>query len=242
MFEPFYNILSKKFSPINILEAQIIPDAILSNFIEKTDDTYLIFTSIKAASKEKIKKASNIIAYGDKDINNRNLLVVNPFFYTTDMLEIMNHDFSSVLFISSIFVFFILLITMRNLGKAIIAFLPMGMSWYIVLGVMAIFGVKFNLINIVISTFIFGMGVDYSIFVMDGLMHPEREQLLKYHRSAIFFSAVVLIIAVTSLMFAKHPAISSIGLSTLAGMISTIVITFTLQPYLYNKFYNKKSC
>ena len=53
---------------------------------------------------------------------------------------------------------------------------------------------------------------------------------------AFAFSAVMLILAVSSLLFAVHPAISSIGLSTLAGMISTIVITFTLQPYLFYKW------
>lgn len=99
---------------------------------------------------------------------------------------------------------------------------------------------EFNLINIVVSTFIFGMGVDYSIFVMDGLVHQtdnnaekRDEELIVYHKSAIFFSACILIIAVVALMFAVHPAVASIGFSTLVGMISTIMITFVLQPCLY---------
>jgi predicted RND superfamily exporter protein len=34
-------------------------------------------------------------------------------------------------------------------------------------------------------------------------------------------------------MFAKHPALSSIGVATLIGMTSTILITYTLQPFLF---------
>ena len=99
-------------------------------------------------------------------------------------------------------------------------------------------GLEFNLINIVISTFIFGIGVDYSIFVMDGMLGKDNPKLLTYHKTAIFFSAVVLILSIASLMFATHPAISSIGLSTLIGMASTIAITYTLEPFLFNLYKN----
>jgi len=36
-------------------------------------------------------------------------------------------------------------------------------------------------------------------------------------------------------MFASHPAIQSIGLSTFIGMTSTILITYTLQPFLFRQ-------
>jgi hypothetical protein len=36
-------------------------------------------------------------------------------------------------------------------------------------GIMNILGIRFNIINIIISAFIFGLGDDYSLFIMDGL-------------------------------------------------------------------------
>ena len=112
----------------------------------------------------------------------------------------------------------------------------MALSWYAVNGLMAIFGLEFNLINIVIATFIFGIGVDYSIFVTNGLIDQARGQgntLLTYHKTAIFLSAVVLIVVTGSLIFASHPAINSIGTTTLIGMSATLLITYTLQPALF---------
>ena len=50
---------------------------------------------------------------------------------------------------------------------------------------------------------------------------------------AIFFSAAILVIVVASLLFALHPAIRSIGLITLIGMASTILITYSLQPWIF---------
>ena len=103
---------------------------------------------------------------------------------------------------------------------------------------MALLGIEFNLINIVISTFIFGIGVDYSIFVMQGLLDKARGgdgSLLLYHKSAIFFSAVVLVVVVVALLFAVHPAVRSVGVSTLIGMVSTILFTYTLQPFVFRQ-------
>ena len=151
----------------------------------------------------------------------------------------MQSDFNRILGISSIFVFIVLLISLRNLFLSVIAFMPMGLSWYIVLAVMAAAGIPFNLINIVVSSFIFGIGVDYSIFVMDGLLarakNPEADdRILRYHKTAILLSAIVLIICMASLLFAVHPAISSIGVAALVGMMSTLLITYCAEPFLFN--------
>jgi hypothetical protein len=152
------------------------------------------------------------------------------------MVDMVRDDFNIILGISSLFVLIVLLLAYRNITLSALSFLPMGLSWYIVLGLMAIFGIKFNLINIIISSFIFGIGVDYSIFIMDGLLarFRTREPLLVYHKTAIFFSAIILIIVISSLLFAVHPAISSIGVATLIGMGATIVIAYSLQPFLFS--------
>jgi predicted RND superfamily exporter protein len=157
-------------------------------------------------------------------------------YYTNDMVSIVHDDFSVAMIISSVFVLLVLLLSFRNFWIALLAFLPMFLSWYVVQGAMALLGIKFNLINIVISTFVFGIGVDYSIFVMRGLLAEARGEgsdLLDYHKAAIVFSAFVLVVVVLSLLFAVHPAISSIGVCTLIGMASTILITYTLQPFVF---------
>ncbi len=233
MFAPFFELTEGTFQFNSIVDAGIVPEGLMANMVEENEGTYLIFTSIQTEP-EKMKEASNKLVKETEGIPANAIIVADPFFYTQNMVELLNDDFNTVLAISSILVLIVLLLSFRNIPIALIAFLPMSMSWYIVLGIMGAFGLQFNLINIVISTFIFGIGVDYSIFVMDGLLGKGNPNLLTYHKTAIFFSAVVLIIGIASLMFATHPAISSIGLATLIGMGSTIIITYTLEPFLYN--------
>ena len=230
MFEPFYMMIESDYEAESLYEAEVLPESLVSNFIEEiTEGNFMVFTSVQLL--EENKKVVN-----DAVAAQPHAVVIDPFYYTNDMVKLLNDDFNTILGISSVFVFLVLLVSFRSIPVALIAFLPMGLSWYVVQGIMGIFGVQFNLINIIIATFIFGIGVDYSIFVMTGLIAKakgEDDNLLTYHKTAIFFSAFVLMVVTVALLFATHPAIHSIGISTLIGMSATILITYTLQPALF---------
>ena len=235
-FEPFFDMLTKEHAPVSLYASGVIPDALMSNLVEYTSDSmYLAFTSVQMPP-ERLKTVNDAVAA-------RHWLVIDPFYYTGDMVRILNDDFNMTLGVSSLFVFVILLAAFRKLSRALLAFLPMGLSWYVVLGVMGLTGHTFNLINIVISTFIFGVGVDYSIFVMDGLVadvQGNQNNLLTYHKTAIFFSAAVLMVSIAPLIFATHPAIQSVGFATLVGMSSTALITYTLPPFIFRLIRKKR--
>ena len=229
MFDPFFELVTKDYEPVSIYEAGVLPEGMMANLVEHSQGMYLVYTAVHLTV-ENQKEVHDILA------SQPNVIVIDPYYYTTNMVELMHKDFTTILGISSLLVLLVLFASLRSIPLALIAFLPMSMSWYIVLGVMAMLGLQFNLINIVISTFIFGIGVDYSIFVMEGLLSDVKAydpKLLMYHKTAIFLSAVVLIISISSLMFATHPALSSIGIATLIGMTSTIFTSYSLQPFLF---------
>ena len=229
IFVPFQAMVEADYEPGNLYEAEVVPEGLLCNFIEETDGKFLILNAAQM-SQEKEAGVSDIIAAMPHAV------VVDPLYYTGGMISLIHKDFNMALLISSIFVFVVLLLSFRDILISLLAFMPMFLSWYVVQGWMAILGLQFNMINIVISTFIFGIGVDYSIFVMKGLIEGQRQEgskLLEYHKVAIFFSALVLIIVMAAMLFAKHPTIVSIGECALIGMISTILSTYTLQPLIF---------
>lgn len=230
LFEPFFNLVQADYESGDLYASGIVPPGLLSNYIEQQESgRFMVFTDVSYAQEDQDPVWEAVTA-------NPNVIVLEPFFYCRDMVEIVHDDFSTTLWISSLFVLLVLLFSFRNIWIALIAFFPMFISWYVMQGYMAIFGLEFNLINIVISTFIYGIGVDYSIFVMEGLLREAREgesRTLNYHKVAIFYSALVLAIVTFSLIFARHPAIRSIGIITLIGMASTILITYSLQPFVF---------
>lgn len=228
-FGKFTGLITKNdFTPFSLYDSNVLPQSIKCNLIEHTDGKYLVLTPI-------LVKEENRKEVCDEITSHHHSVVIDPFYYTSDMLELIHEDFNVTFGISSIFVFLVLLIAYKSFILALISFLPMTISWYIVLGVMAVFNIQFNLINIIISSLIYGVGVDYSIFVMDGLLSDYRTKrnLLIFHKTAIVFSAMTLIITVTSLLFAHHPSIHSIGVSTLIGMSSAVLISYAILPFLF---------
>ena len=231
MFEPFREMMTGVLEPELLAEAGILPDNILCNLVEKVGDLYLVFEPV-SMNEEQLAEVNAVLTKVDGSI------VLDPFYYTTDLVELIHNDFNKILLISSIFVFVVLLLSFRRIILALIAFLPMFLSWYVVLGAMAITGQPFNLINIVVSSFIFGIGVDYSIFIMEGLLANARGQgnkLLTYHKTAITISATILTICMASLLFAVHPSMRSIGFASLVGMVTTIGLSYTIEPWLFRQ-------
>ena len=242
LFTPFAALCEADYAPESLYDSGALPESITSNFIERgKDGTYMIFTSA-------------LMAEGDKMAVNKAVdkvdgsLIVDPFFYTGNMVEIIHSDFNTILWISMAFVFIVLLLSFRSFAVSLIAFLPMTLSWYVVQGIMWLFGLKFNLINIIISSFIFGIGVDYSIFVMQGLLAAasgKDTEMLNYHKTAIGLSAMILIVVTGSLLFAVHPAIRSIGISSIIGMSASILLSYSIEPFLFRMilkipFYRKR--
>ena len=230
LFADFEQLIDNYYEAASLVESEVVPDNLLGNFIEcNADNQYMVFTDVPMNPEQKDVVTGALVA-------NPKTFVLEPFYYCKSMVELINEDFNIAVWFSALFVLIILLISFRNIITALLSFFPMVLSWFMVQGYMALLGLEFNLINIIISTFIFGVGVDYSIFITEGLLaqaRPGNKDILTWHKVAIFFSAAILVIVVASLLFALHPAIRSIGLITLIGMASTIMISYSLQPFVF---------
>lgn len=242
-FSPIIEFATADYEPDALYKASIIPEGYQSTLMEQSyNDEYLCFTSVRCKNDSIHSKESDYNRICEAIVSSPNLLVLDTYYYTTDTLIQLNDDFNVLQWVSMLFVLIVLFFSFHfNIKHTLLGFMPILSSWLIVLGAMVIFDVRFNLINIIISTFIFGIGVDYSIFVMNGLIGgKENSRLLGYHKTAIFFSAFILIVTVSSMLFAEHPAIKSVGFSTLVGMISAVVISYVVQPAIFRMINKNK--
>ena len=240
-FSTFFEAATRDYEPNSLYAAGLIPQGYQSTLMEQSyDGNYLCFTSVRCQNDSIRSSESDYIRICDAIASNPNLLVLDTYYYTTDTLLQMSSDFDVLQWLSMLFVFVVLLISFHfNIRHTLLGFMPILLSWLIVLGAMVLADVRFNLISIIISTFIFGIGVDYSIFVMDGLTGTDTRKL-SYHKTAILLSAVTLIVTVSSMLIAQHPAIKSVGFSTLVGMLSAVVLSYVLQPAVYRWLNRKK--
>jgi len=227
-FVSFYKLLDKQYSPI-------LPDSFnrnlnifLQNWVTKAPAMTMISATVKvnAGDLDKVtktfSKSDNIVIFDRNAISSR-------------FIDVIRSDFNLILLLSSLLVFFTLFLTYGRIELTLIAFLPMLLSWVWIVGIMGIFGLEFNIVNIIISAFIFGLGDDFSIFIMDGLLQEYKTgtKALTHHKTAIFLSAFTIILGFGSLMFAKHPALKSIALITIIGMFSVVFMAVTVEPFLF---------
>ncbi|MBK7763351.1 MAG: MMPL family transporter [Bacteroidetes bacterium] len=162
---------------------------------------------------------------------------------TTKFVACIKDDFYKILFLTSFIVFFTILISYGRIEIALISFLPMVITWVCILGLMGLFGIEFNIINIIISTLIFGLGDDYSIFITDGLLekYSYGKQKITSIKTSVYLSAITTIIGLGILIFAKHPALKSIAAVSVIGIASIILVSQTLQPLLFNFFIQNRA-
>ena len=111
----------------------------------------------------------------------------------------------------------------------------MAVSWLWILGIMALLGIQFNIINIILSTFIFGQGDDYTIFMTEGTVYEYKHHrpMLASYRRAIILSALIMFIGIGSLIIARHPALHSLAEVTIVGMFSVVLMAFVIPPMVF---------
>lgn len=235
-FISFETLLNKIFVPADSAETAKIRKTLLNDFITEMPDKTTVVTLLNVASEN--RKA----VYQAFD-NLPDATVLDKQYLTGKFVELINIDFTKIAFITSLLVFFTLLITYGRIELALMAFLPMAISWVWILGFMGLAGIKFNIINIIVSTLIFGLGDDYSIFIMDGLLQEYKtgKKNLSSFKSSILLSAITTITGLGVLIFAKHPALKSIALISIIGILCVVLVAQVLIPFLFDFLIRKRT-
>lgn len=148
----------------------------------------------------------------------------------------LSEDFNYIGIACSLIVFVFLWLSFGRIELAMISFLPMAVSWVWILGLMSLFGINFNIVNIILATFIFGQGDDYTIFMTEGCSHEYayRKPMLASYKNSIILSALIMFIGIGSLITARHPALQSLAEVTIIGMFSVVLMAYLIPPYLFN--------
>lgn len=230
-FNGFYTFLDKDFNTLKPEDYQQIPSMLLEDYITTEADFTTITTLIKV---EDDNEADVKNAF--KDIPNT--LVIDRQEMNETFLSNLKNDFNRLIIYCLVAVLCILLIFFRNFSLTLVTLIPIFITWFLTLGVMALFNIQFNIFNIIISTFIFGLGIDYSIFMTKGLLKKLQtgQKVMMGYKTSIILSVLSTILGIGVLVFAKHPALFSISIISVIGIFAAMITTFSIQPLLFRLF------
>lgn len=159
-----------------------------------------------------------------------------------NLVNALSDDFDYILYVCSIVVFFFLCLSFGRLELAVLAFLPLTVGWAWILGIMHLSAIKFNIVNIILATFIFGQGDDYTIFITEGLLYEYAygKKMLKNYRNSVILSGILMFIGIGTLIFAKHPAMKSLAEVAIIGMATVVFMACYLPPIVFGWLTKKK--
>ena len=235
-FNAFYKLLNTNFKPLKVVDYKVLKTIPTEDYITSKDG-FTTATSLVKVKKENVGQI--ITTFSDQP----NTLVIDRQQMNETFLGNLKNDFNSLVSYSFIAVLLILLIFYRSLSLTLVTIIPIALTWVVTIGIMGLCHIEFNIFNIIISTFIFGLGIDYSIFITNGLLHEYRtgETALKTYKTSIILSLITTILGVGVLIFAKHPALYTISLVSIIGILSAVIISFTIQPLIFKLFIGSRT-
>ena len=234
-FYRFYETLDKDYHSVSLTDYAKVKSFFIDEFISGTNSFYTASTLVKVANEERDAFVTEIKKYS-------NLVVIDRQETNETFLSGLKNNFERLVNFSFIAIFIILLLAFRRVELVIISMIPIFISLILTTGIMGMFGIEFNIINIIVCTLIFGIGVDYSIFMTTALQkeHTYGKTELPAYKTSILLSVTTTILGIGVLIFAHHPALKSIALIAIIGIFSAGLITLVLQPLVFNFFISNR--
>ncbi len=228
-FDNFKSLLNKKFAITDKQNLADIRKSFLDDFINEKPGHATVVTLVQTSRENKQKVYD---AFKDSP----NVTVVDKQYLTNKLVLIINSDFTQIAVMTSMLVLVVLWLTYGRIELTLVSFFPMFISWLWIVGLMVLFGIGFNIVNIIISALIFGLGDDYSLYIMDGLLQEYKtgKKILSSYKTSIFLSAITTITGLGVLVFAKHPALKSIAFISIVGICCVVIMAQILIPFLFN--------
>ncbi|MCQ2203039.1 MAG: 1-acyl-sn-glycerol-3-phosphate acyltransferase [Bacteroidales bacterium] len=229
-FELFADVIGRDYSEVDA-NGDALCNPTCADYISRKDSVLMLYVNMTMDNMTK-DETMDCLALCEGTV------VTDMGYFVRKAASSLVDNFNFILLVSSALVGLVLLLSYRRIELFAMTFLPMCISWVIILGLMALFGIEFNVVNIILSTFIFGVGDDFSIFIMDGLLsrYKGEKDLLGSHKTAIALSGFAVMIGLGVQVFAEHPACKSIGYLSIFGLVAVIVTSYVVQPILFRTF------
>lgn len=236
-FDRFKKIITTEYSPKEYDFFRPITEQLASPYISYEDGKALVYSVIHIDA----SKSDTLIGALNKYDDNAGF-AFDAGSATRAMVSNLSEDFDYVLYICGFIVFVFLLISFGRIELTAITFLPLALSWIWILGLMGILGMNFNIVNIILATFIFGMGDDYTIFITEGMLYENayRKRMVDTYKDTVMLSALIMFAGIGTLIFAKHPALKSLAQVTIVGMFSVVLMAYSVTPALFRWLTMKK--
>lgn len=227
-FDQFNENLNKNYSVLSLKDYEKIKALQISEFLSQENGFYTVSNVVKVDEKKRdafikdIEKKHDAIAIDRQQMNE-------------NFLGLLKRDFNTLINYSLLAILLTIIVFFRNFELTLLTMFPIVLTGVVTAGILYFLGLELNIFSTVVCTLVFGVGDDFSIFLTKAMQkeHTTGKNELPTYRISIILAVFTTILSIGSLIFAKHPALHSLALVALIGMLSVIIITSTLYPFWF---------
>jgi len=205
-FDPFFSSLK-----IEDGEAKASPSStgisLFERFVQKTNDGYRL-VSFFPDTKEYVDSIN--------EISRRypGTYLVSASVLSSTLSEVVSADLKLMTWIAAISVIVMTYLCFLNIRETLIALVPPLTSIIWLFGLMTLLGLSINAANMIAGVLVIGLNSDYGLF----MTFRSRKEMNTGTITAITLCTVTTLIGAGVLIFAKHPALSSVGNTMVIGL------------------------
>lgn len=233
-FSSFFNMIAFTDESLT-LASNPLQETIFKDYVMQGDSSYYLSTIIKVKAENRMELYNHFSSLPKTIVIDKSRMIASFF-------DSLRGNFDDMVKWSQLILFIIILLFWGRIELALITFIPIITSWIWTVGLMNLCGLEFNIFSVIVSTLIFGLGVDYSVFLVKGLQaqYTYGNVSLKSYRQSIFLSSFTTVAALGVLVFAKHPALKSIAFASIFGICSVVAIANITIPVMFRYFIGYK--
>ncbi|MEX0997077.1 MAG: MMPL family transporter [Flavobacteriaceae bacterium] len=234
-YNNFYAHLESNFSQKQIDDFEAIPSIPVSEFVSESNGFYTVSTLVKVDEDQRGQLVS-------KFQNFEGVLLIDRQEINETFLGQLKDDFGSLINYSLLVIFLILWLFFRRVELVLVAIIPIVITAIVTVGVLVLLQIELNIFSLIVCTLIFGIGVDFSIFMTSALQkkYTGFTTDLRTYKASILLAVLTTTLAMGALIFAKHPALKSISVASIVGVFSALIVTFVFYPILFKFFFENR--
>lgn len=249
------NVINIKSAYENLPNNQIDLKKTLSNPLYKNyfnDDYTLSSVIIEIGDPQGFEETTFEVV--DKLINSHEIInaELTPFDEERRQQEIgknLGKDIVITTIISFILVFLIVTIIYWSIGVGAMSMTPIFLAIIWTIGIMGITHVPFTQLSIGIVSLVLGIGIDFSIHLVDNIRRNLEKmdldkaivETLNSSGSSILLSSITTFFGFLALLTAKLTGTRYFGITLAFAIISVLAVSITTIPAIFSLFYNKRN-
>ncbi|MEW6439968.1 MAG: MMPL family transporter [bacterium] len=229
-FEDKWALLRNNLDPQGPITLADVPEQLKERWISRDGSKFLlqIYPRKSIWDREPMEEFVGELRQVDPD-------VVGSPIIGLETIRAMKDGYAEAGIYAFVAVLIVTFLTLRRVGDTLLAFVPLGLGMAWTLGAMRLFGLQFNLANLIVVPLIIGIGLENGIH----MVHRFREEGEGGARLAasgtgqsVALFNLTTIVGFGSLMVAKYYGIFSIGLLLTLSVGSVLVASLTILPLL----------